>query len=249
MIVSGSIHGQAVMTRKFRIGATVTDGQIVIWDGATAPTGEVTDPTAEGAANAIGITYEAGTYATASPPVFVKCSCDPFQIIRGRASGGTANNTAFPTSMLLTQATASTTVIADVNVGTLEYSGGYIIGLTGANRGHIRKLTSQVDSTSCTVAVAFASTVAVNDTLLRMYAPLIRNIEITATWDQFNALLTGTEDLTTAAANGAPIVIWDTYVDDQSCAQSNFIGVQNPTAPIVEHAAMFTDHALARHTA
>ena len=246
MIVTGSIHGQAVMTRKFRIGATVTEGQIVISDGINGP-GEITDPSAGGAANAIGVTYEAGTYAASSPHVFVKCSYDPFQIIRGRVSGGTTNSTAFTTAQLLTQDTASTTVIADAEVGTLDYSGGYLIGLTGANRGHIRVLVSQVDSTSCTVTVPFASTVAVNDTLVRTYAPFIRTVEITGTWDQFNNLLTGTEAI--GDAGMGPYVVIDVFLDDASCAQSNFIGVQNPTAPIVEFAAMFTDHALARHTA
>ena len=235
------LSGAIDLTRKFRIGATLVEGQPVQWNGIAA-TGVVTDPTSVNAITLpVGVTDEAATYATSSPHVFASVHYSPSAIFRGKASGGTTLNTSHTTATLITQATASTTVLTAASVATIDYSGGYVIGLTGANKGHTRILTSQVDSTSCTVTVAFGSSVAVGDTLLRTYSEGIRGVEMTTDFTQWNNLLAAGEALYTDSIG--PFVVIDVIIDGSSVAQSEYVPILNPTDPVLEFECRLVNHA------
>lgn len=242
MFVSRDLTGSVIPIRKMRIGATVIAGQVVVKDSAGP--GEITDPSDVNTfVDQIGVTYEAGTYATTSPHVFVKTSYSPFAVLRGRLSGGTANDTAFTTAQILTQAGVAnmTTVVADANVADLDYIMGYLIGLTGVNAGHIRVITGQSDNTSTTVTVAFPGTSVIGDTFLRIHAPFVEGVETTATFDQFNNLLTSGEALNTAATG--EFCVLDVIFEGQSCHGVNQVNVGTPSNPAVEIECVMLDHA------
>lgn len=244
MYVIGDLCGSNIeLTRKFRIGATVVQGQVVVAD-STNNYATITDPPDVNTyQSAVGITYEAGTYAVASPGVLVKCSYSPFQVFRGKVSGGTAADTAFTDAQIVTQDSASTTVLTDTGVATSDYTGGLLIGLTGSAAGDIRQLTSQSDNTSCTVTVPFSASVAVGDTALRTYAPLVRGIELTTDFCQFNNLIAAGEAFGSANADGEAVVI-DIIIDDQPTTSATKINIHNPSAPQVYFDAAFTYHFL-----
>jgi hypothetical protein len=241
---SGGYIAGGPLIRKFRIGTTVYEGSVVMRD--TNKYAEAMIASAESAVNALGFTLEAGTYAVASPHVFVRCEANPYVIVEGIASAGATKDTAFSTStssQILLQDTASTTVFTDTAVATLSYAAGLLIPLTGAYAGHIRTITSQANSTSTTVTVPFPGSIAVGTYALRTYSPGNEGVETVATeFNQFNNLLGAGETLNDAQGE---YVVWDVLVDDQSCAQSNTINIKNGTSPTVRFQCLFMDHAFA----
>lgn len=148
--------GESVV-RDFRIGATVVQGQLVIRD--TSLLGNVTDPSTTAGADAIGSTFEAGTY-TASTPVDVMVQCAPFAVYKARANGATTNPTALT---VFTQTSASQTVLTAASQGSAVMDGGYAICVSGNNKGRKAVLTSHVDNTSRTCTNGFPASVAVGD--------------------------------------------------------------------------------------
>ena len=236
------VSGSVIPIRRMRIGATVIAGQVVVKDSAGP--GEITDPTDVNTfVDQIGVTYEAGTYATTSPHVFVKTSYSPFAVLRGRLSGGTTNDAAHTTVALITQAGVAnmTTVVAATSVATMDYIMGYLIGLTGVNAGHIRVITGQSDNTSCTVTVALPASSVIGDTFLRVHAPFVEGVETTATFDQFNNLIEAGEALNTAATGEFCVI--DTIFEGQSCHGTNQVNVTNASNPVVEIECVMLDHA------
>lgn len=249
MYVSGDISGPSIPTRKYRIGATLIAGQVAVWGGITGPSTIESPAGVESFANAIGVTYEAGTYATTAgqPSIFVKCSCSPTQIVKSIVSGDLTSNAAHTTACILTQAGVAnmTTVIADANVATIDYGGGLIIGLTGGNAGHIRVLsTAQNDSTDVTVTVPFPVASVIGDTFFRTYNELVRGVELTTTYEQVTNLLAAGEALYTT--NAGQFIVYDLFLDGNSLTQSDFVPVINPTNPAVEFEMIFHDHAFNR---
>ena len=124
---------------------------------------------------------------------------NPQSIWRFPISGAITQGTALVATTttpahILTQDTASLTVIADTAVGTISMAGGLIKGKTGANAGAIRKISSHSNNTSCTVTIGFVNSVAVGDTLIRVpYSRHVANISLTTDRAQANGILaTGT---------------------------------------------------------
>lgn len=194
MKYSFSLGGDPLVA-SFKVGATVIEGQVVIWDTSNKYA-NVTDASTTAAADAFGVTQEAGTYSTSTEDT-VEVVYNPLAVFECVASGAATTGTALSTSTpmnVLVQDTASTTVITDTGVGTIDMSKGIIVGLTGNNRDLSRVITSHSNNTSTTVTVAFPYSVAVNDQLVRLpWAPGVQNVQLTNELDQANAIIaTGT---------------------------------------------------------
>ena len=241
MKTGGFIPGGQSWVRKYRIGATVYKGSVLIPDSNQYAEAKLA--TANSAADAFGFTLEAGTYAASSPHVFVTTEASPHVIMVGDVSASATKGTAFSTSTtgvvnLVTSASSST--VADTNVSTLDYTGGYLIPLTGTYAGHIRCCSTQTDNTSCAASVPWGGSLAATDYVLRTYGAGIYGIETVATYfDGFNGAIAATEALGDAIGE---YVCLDVFVDDQSCAQSNTINIKNGTSPTVKFHALFADH-------
>jgi len=243
MYVYGSLVGARNVTRNFRIGTTLIKGQVAVH--LETGIGEISAPgDANTYSSAVGITTEAATYATSAAEV-CECFCDPFQMFRGRASGGTSNDTAHTTATLLVGTGASSTVIASTAIADLDYIGGNMIGITGANKGYIRGITAQTDNQTNTVTVAFPESVVAGDTFLRTYAIGGDEIELTATFDQFNNLLASGEALYTDAIGEATVV--DQWLDGFDIGGVTQTVILNTSDPVLEFGCIFNNHKFNRY--
>ena len=212
--MSGFMHyngpaGAGDWIRKLRIGATVVLGQIVISDTkGSAPIGEVTDPASvndytggvgvvvgwgkpSDSADCLAVSSTQGT-GSSSADHKVEVSCfRPGTLYAGKVSGGVTADTAFAAALngnilLTTGASAGGIVITDSNVGTSEYAKGEMVGLSGANKGFIRQITSHIDNTSETVSVPFDYAIATGDYFFRGFGGWEQGYELTTSFTQFN---------------------------------------------------------------
>lgn len=134
----------------------------------------------------------------------VRVECNPFAIYRfpvwGGATAGTALalGTGSAAGNIITISTADasapyatlTAAGTSGNVGTISMSGGLVKGRTGNNVGQVRKLISQVNSTSCTVGIGFLYATAVGDTFIRMpYSRAISTCQMTTDFTGMNGLI------------------------------------------------------------
>ena len=239
MKAGGYLLGGSII-RKYRVGASVYADSALMYD--TGQVGEAIMCSANSAANALGIALEAVTYAASSPGQWVRTEANPFVIAEGDVWAGTTKVEFSPTysSQVLLQDTASTTVLTDTAVGTLDYEGGYLIPLTGSAAGDVRVITTQSDNTSTTVSVPFSASVAAGVYALRTYGAGTTGIELVATYfDGWDNLITGTEAIGDSIGEWA---VWDVIVDDQSCLQTSHINIKNGTSPKVRFQCLFEDH-------
>jgi hypothetical protein len=217
--------GEAIV-KTLKIGATVGAGKPVMLD--TNKYGTCILATTTGAADAFGIAQSDGTYST-STEATVTVVVNPFAVNRAQCSGGATENTALNTStLLLTQTSASTTVITSTAAAPIAgpVDGGLLYCTDGANAGLSRKATSHVDSTSYTCTVAFPNTVAVGDHVLYLpYGPGLVAVQGTTNMLQANAYI--------AVGTGMATRVVDVEVDKSS----------NPLSPTAYVYFTFGDHA------
>ena len=248
MYSAGSLSGSGEYVRRFRISASVIAGQMVVKSPLTG-NAEITDAAVNDQTEAIGISLEAGTYSTTqgtgenSAEVMVKCTFSPHQLVRGKVSGGTGNDTDFAGSannVIMTEPTGESAglTLADTDVGTSEFVGGYLVGLSGNNAGAVRIIDAHTDNTSTAVVVPFDNDIAQNDTYLRTFA--VNNgpgLEITTTFDQYVGVLGAGVDL----PDTGDLQVWDVLIDESSPNQGG-VTIQNPSQPLVELVTYFVDH-------
>jgi len=167
---SGILGGEALI-KTMKVGATVAKDTFVIPDGSNKY-GHIIPSTTTSTTDALGLAISGGTY-DATPTAAeggegtAQVIINPFAIFRGRVWGSAAKaELSAATLNVQTQTSASATVITSAAGYTNDKDRGTIFGLTGANAGLSRVLTSHVDATSCTVTVAFPNTVAVGDKLV-----------------------------------------------------------------------------------
>ena len=164
MEVGGHLNGGASLLKKLKLGATMANPGIIMQAGVTTAVGLI--PTATTLAStlpAYGLAIDAGTYTatpTASTEGLVTVDVRPDLIIRARATGAAAENTALAT---LTQTSASTTVLT-CTIMSASIDGGVFWCLTGANAGQSRSITAHTSTTSITATVAMPNSMAVGDT-------------------------------------------------------------------------------------
>ena len=184
--------GEAVL-KTFHVGATVTAGSPVMKD--TNKYGDVIPVAATASADAMGLAISGGTYSTSTLGT-CEVVVNPYAVLVGRCAGAATGGTLLSaaTKNVLTQTSASTTVVTDTtNVSTVDFVGGTMFGLTGANAGARRVLTSRVSATSCTVTVAFANSVAVGDKVAVIpFGIGSRDVRLTTNfleWDAFTSTI------------------------------------------------------------
>lgn len=217
--------------RKLSISATVVAGQVVMWATASG-TALVGDPTSTtSCADAVGFCMEAGTYSTtqATAGVEVMTVCEPYCILQANACGGTASTTALGTTspaniLTNTSASAGGTVVTAAEVGTIDMTGGFMIGLTGANRGAKRIITSDTNNTSATVTVPFTNAIAVGDTFVRLpWSFGTKFVQLTDDFLEANAII--------ASGTGIATRVWDAFLTDD-----------HRTAPVAAVQFLLGDH-------
>jgi hypothetical protein len=241
----GQLAGSPI-ARTFRSGETssLLKGQVVVKDSVGV--GEIMNPgDVHTYTSAYGTTMAASTYAATSPGQFVKVSCNPFDIVRGKVSGAATSDGAFGSSQILTQTAASTTRFTSAATGTLDYITGNLIILTGTRAGDVRQMIAQSDNTYVDVTIPFGGTIAIGATALRTFGIGVAGINLSSTFEQWVNLLTGTMTLNSDV--GGEGVVWDIIVDDQKLSSHDNgvpkISIKNPTAPQVYFDVILTSHA------
>lgn len=251
---AGSLTGSGhPLVGRYYIGESLSAGQVVAWAGL-AGNGEIGDPvTVNDFANSLGVLLSGDlTYSTTtgSGGVLGECTLDPLGILRGRASGGPTTGTAWATGTdanLLTQDSASATVLTEADVGKAEYIGGYQIGLTGVNKGHVRVIDSHSDDTSQTVDDPFDAADTAGDTYIRTPAPFIRGLEFTTDFVEWNSLHTTTIDLPDTLEVAVYSVWFGGHQIDgvisPNRTRNKFALIDSETNPSVLYECTMTEHA------
>lgn len=171
------LGGGAPLAMKFQVNSTFANAGVV----ARAPgagNGGVVIATTTSAADAVGVcldtaTYQAGQNASgADQAALLTVVVSPNAIWQALMSGGATEGTVLATQTVTTASTDGLDVTTGAEWSSPTYDEGSAWGLTGANMGVLRKITS-VSTTAGTVTVAFPRDIAVGDTFLRApYTPL-----------------------------------------------------------------------------
>jgi hypothetical protein len=171
---------------RFRIEATTTAGEFLIRNAAANTAGEVEKPTTTAAAHLVGVSTDVVAYS-ATQAAFdgfpgyrqsgeegtVGLLYDPFSVwairVAGSATPGGALVNTTPGNLLVnTVADTTGLVVSDVAVGTIDMSGGLIMGKTGNNVGVVKRLTTHNNGADCRVIEPFPHTIAVGDEFIRV---------------------------------------------------------------------------------
>ena len=227
--------GGPELIEAFKIGATVISGQAVIIGGAAGTAvATITDAATTTLTDAVGVTYGGGTYSTTqgAADVEVKCSYGSGTFFSANASGGATNNTALattaPANVLTNTATsAGGVLITAAEVGTVDMDGGFVYGLTGANKGQSRMMVTWTTGASSAVTQPFNSSIAIGDKFVRLpWSPfVVRNLQLTTTLDQANAII----------ATGTGGVV---------CVVKVSVNIADETAPTANVTFTFRDHVM-----
>ena len=217
----------------FFVPAAVVAGQVLIREATATNVGEVATPASTTSVIAmVGVAQNAATF-TAAPTAdprydlggnllfvanslenLVRVEINPLAVYRFPIAGGTAAGTVLQPSTstpanILSQDTASASVITDTAVGTINMAGGLIKGRTGNNVGQIRKLNAHVNSVSTTVGIAFLNTDVIGNTYIRVpYSRMVAAMQMTATFIEANGII--------ATGTGAIFRVVRVFIDEQN---------------------------------
>ena len=175
------LGGGAPLAMKFQVNSTFANAGVV----ARAPgagNGGVVIATTTSAADAVGVsqdtaTYQAGQNASgADQAALLTVVVSPNAIWQALMSGGATEGTVLATHTVTTASTDGLDVTTATAWDSPTFDEGIAWGLTGANAGISRKITS-VSATAGTFVVGFPRDIAVGDTFLR--APYFPNQTVT----------------------------------------------------------------------
>ena len=166
MDYAGRLGGGFPWIESVRIGATVIAGVPIkgALDGASGAV-TVTNSTF---VDIIGVTQEAVTYVTAQQTDgsdadrTVKTIINPDAVYKAKLSGGSTEDTALPVATVDTADSTGLSVETDLTM--TNYDNGTIWGLSGANKGRVRKI-DEISGAHASVLVPFEA-IAVGDTFL-----------------------------------------------------------------------------------
>lgn len=183
--------GGAPLAMKFTAGETFANRGVVALQPAAGGTGLAISTTTS-FANAVGVTLDTATYQAgqnasgADQEVLLTVIVNPNAIWSARMSGGATEGTVLSTQTVTTASTDGLTVTTAAEWSSPTFDEGSVWGLTGANKGILRKITS-VSATAGTVILAFPRDIAVGDTFLRApYTPL-QTVTLQATTNLYEA--------------------------------------------------------------
>jgi len=190
MDYAGRIGGGFPWIESVRIGETVIAG-VPIKGALDGASGALDVENTTNFIDIIGVTQEAVTYVTAQQTDgsdadrTVKTIINPDAVYKAKLSGGSSNDTALGVATVDTADSTGLSVETDVTMTI--YDNGTIWGLTGANKGRVRKI-DEISGAHASVLVPFEGT-AVGDTFLvsplHQFGPL-QTIEFTTDISQIN---------------------------------------------------------------
>lgn len=240
MIYVGNFGEAAAVLKKYRAGANLVAGQVVIENDAGD--GEVTDPTGvTDLANVVGVTLHGVTVSTTQghdeSTNIVQVYASP-GLFKARANPGATAGTAFADAdgNLLTNTTQSAagTTITDPDVGANSKDQGTVFALDGANAGLSRIITTFNANTSIVVTDPFPNTIEVGDRFLQLPWRKGGTVSLQLTSDFTEA------DASAAVGTGGPVVIYDIIVSTDSPYSAS-----SPGAWVIFR---FADHVMSENT-
>lgn len=167
MLEAGHLAGGAGVHRRYKIAATIANAGIP----AIAATDAVglRPATTTSFADSPGLILDTGTYSASQGAThaegLVTVSVRPDLVIKALMSGGATEGTAL-TVLANTVASTDGLTITDADVGTADMVSGTVWGLSGANVGQSRVITTHNSATDFAVTVAFLNDIAVGDEFL-----------------------------------------------------------------------------------
>jgi hypothetical protein len=275
MEARGVLGSTVSFNRRFKAGNNFTKGGIAVSDAGIVGTFIAQVQTPANNANtaaAVGIVLDASppTYTTTkgtganTADRYVNCTYHPLQLFAGRMSN-TATAYAAVTQELngtilkASAANATGVAVADTNVGTANYAGGLLLGLTGANPGQSRTIASHSANTSVTVTVPFDNAIAANDTYARL--PNIMagsaNKGSLLTNDSLDFMQTAAGATVSQATVVGGTVVFEVEVSDEfgeSFSITPIAGyegghktiIPNSASPVFKLVSLFVDHVFNR---
>lgn len=219
------LSGAAPVIKKFQFGVTLTNPGIPFTIPASNTAGVVIGTTT-GATDLVGFSLDTGmtgvtgaaastfttTQGTGDNSAYrvVSLVINPDAAWKFMMSGGATEGTALSTQTATSASSGGTAVTTATDWSSpTTYDEGYVWGLTGANAGAARKITS-VSSTAGTVTIPFDYAIAVGDTFLRCpYTPM-QGTTVQLTTNLYQA------DASIAVATGAPFRTTELILRDGS---------------------------------
>ena len=214
----------------FKLSATVIEGQAVIASATGTDGGSLKDATTTSLVDMVGVVLGASsinphgggagslTYSSTQGDTegLVRVVINPDAIFEALMSGGATEGTALETFTNASENTAGTT-ITDASTGDNSMDDGISWGLSGANAGLSRKITTYSADTSFVVTVPYPRTIAVGDTFAcAPYLPL------TTTTLQLTTLLTQA-DASIAVGTGGNARVVELILNGVSDSKVHFI--------------------------
>jgi hypothetical protein len=271
----GVLGSSVSFNRRFKIAGNFTQGQVVVSDAGVVGTfiAQVAAPANNSnSAAAVGIVLDASppTYSTTlatganTADRYVNCTYHPMQMFAGRMSNTAAAYAAVTqeldgTILKASGANAGGIVVADTNVGTANYAGGLLLGLTGANPGSSRIIASHSANTSVTVTVPFDVAIAANDTYARlpnvMAGSASKGSLMTNDFKDFMQTVAGATVSQATLVGG--MVVFEVEVSDASGAGFSITPIAgyegghktiipNSASPVFKLVSLFCDHVFNR---
>jgi len=215
----------------YKLSATVIQDQAVIASTTGAAGGSLTDATTTSLLDFVGSVAGASSFNPAGGGAgtlaysttqgdtegLVRVYVTPDIIYRALMSGGAAEGTALQTITNTTANAAGTTITA-ADTPDASMDDGICWGLSGANVGLSRKITTYTANTSFVVTVPFPRTIAVNDTFaVCPYLPLVTRAV------QLSTLLTEA-DASIVVGTGGNATVVEVVLNGASDSYVHFIG-------------------------
>lgn len=208
MEVIGLLSGGAPIIKKYQVSASVTRIGLPLLAVAASEAG-LDLPATTAINDMVGINLDTATFATAqgtnSPEALVSVIINPDVILKIFMSGGAASGTAAVERDVTTASTDGLSVTTGDAWNSPDTDEGLIWGVTGANAGQKRKITS-TSASAATVTVAFAADTALGD--LFSWAPVcpmsVQTVTLTTELDEFRqdvAVASNTAEVTCIEIN------------------------------------------------
>jgi len=173
---------------EFKVGATIASGVYAMVD--TNQYGEVMPCTTTSATDGVGVAMNTGTYSTTQGATegVVAVVINPLGVHRAKVAGSSTADTALSAAtyhvLTNTSASAGGVTVTATTAGT-DFTGGYMIMLTGANAGLRRVITTVTSTTAITVTVPFPYAIAVGDkALILPYSRQGHKVQATSAFTQ-----------------------------------------------------------------
>ena len=221
MKIGGTIYGGSQLAVRYKIGASFATLGVI----TRAGTAGIQPATTTSFADSLGVTADIATYSTTQGDAegLVSVYNRPDSIFDALMSGGAAANTALTT---LSNTAVSTTglLITDADVGTASMANGTVWGVSGANLGQSRVITTFSASTSIAVTVPFLNDIAVGDTFCQ--CPWSSNgaagngtLQATTNIDQANAAI--------VSGTGGEVAIYELVLNGATDSHVRFLVIDH----------------------